>query len=304
MVSPAQKRETAADLQQAHAVSTRHVCGLLELPRSTYLYQRVTRDDSALCSALRDYAARRRRWGYRRLLVLLRREGFNDNHKRVYRLYCEQGLQVPIRKNRKTARWRGEKLVAPMAVNERWSMDFVHDSTEQGCKLRMLNIVDEFTRECLWIEVDSSLSGNRVARVLSFLIELRGKPQSILTDNGPEFAGKALDTWAYEHGVKQQFIQPGKPMQSGYVESFNGKLRDECLNEHWFTDIGHAQSVIEQWRIDYNMVRPHSSLNNLTPAQFAAKLPPGGVGGKEIPCQDDQKKLEYKTEELSFKMVV
>ena len=164
-------------------------------------------------------------------------------------------------------------------------MDFVHDATMHGQRIRMLNVVDDFTRKCLRIEVDSSLSGQRVTRVLDQLIETCGKPANLLMDNGPEFTGKALDQWGYKNKVKLDFIEPGKPMQHAYVESFNGKLRDECLNEHWFASVQEARTILEQWRVDYNEVRPHRSLNNMTPVEFgilAAQRDAGevcGVGG-------------------------
>jgi len=237
------------------------------------------RNDEPLREALREKARERKRWGYRRLIVLLRRDGWQDNHKRIERIYREERLQVPKRKKRQTAYKRKEKPAPPVRINERWSMDFVHDATAQGRKLRMLNIVDDYTRECLWIETDTSLNGERVKRVLSCLIELRGRPSRLVMDNGPEFRGHVLDQWAYENSVPLDFIDPGKPQQNGYVESFNGKFRDECLNEYWFRDVAEAQEIIEDWRVDYNRNRPHSSLDYLAPAEYAARLPLGGEDG-------------------------
>lgn len=242
-------------------------------------YQSKEKDDGPLREALRAKSRERKRWGYRRLIALLRRDGWADNHKRIERIYREEALQVPKRKKRKAAYKRKEKPAPPVRKNERWSMDFVHDATAQGRKLRCLNIVDDFTRECLWIETDTSLNGERVKRVLSCLIDLRGKPERLVMDNGPEFRGHVLDQWAYETGIPLDFIDPGKPQQNGYVESFNGKFRDECLNEHWFRDVPEAQEIIEEWRVDYNRNRPHSSLNYLAPAEFAARLPLGGEDG-------------------------
>lgn len=246
------------------------------LPKSTFYYRARERDDKALRESLSDLAAKRRRWGYRRLLVLLRRRGFADNHKRVYRIYCQEGLQVRKRKGRKTSKWRGEKVPAPEGANERWSLDFVHDVTRNGRKIRVLNVIDDFTRECLSIEVDTSLGGERVGRVLDQITNIRGCPVAILTDNGPEFTSQAMEKWSYSSGVKHQFIEPGKPVQNAYVESFNGKLRDECLNEHWFSNLFEARSIIEEWRVDYNEQRPHSGLGYRTPAEFAASCS-GGV---------------------------
>jgi len=243
-------------------------------------YQPKEKDDGPLREALREKSRERKRWGYRRLIALLRRDGWADNHKRIERIYREEGLQIPKRKKRKTAYKRKEKPAPPTRKNERWSMDFVHDATAQGRKLRCLNIVDDFSRECLWIETDTSLNGRRVTRVLDCLVDLRGKPGRLVSDNGPEFAGHIMDQWAYQNGVVLDFIDPGKPQQNGYVESFNGKFRDECLNEHWFRDVAEAQEIIEEWRVDYNRNRPHSSLNYLAPAEFAARLPLGGEDGK------------------------
>jgi putative transposase len=214
-------------------------------------------------------AAERRRYGYRRLWVLLRREQFLVNHKRVYRLYREEGLMV---RRRKRKRMGGAGRVATASAcrrNQRWSMDFVADSLAAGRRIRVLTVVDDFTRECLATEVDTSLPGVRVARVLDRVGAQRGLPETITVDNGPEFAGRALDAWAYQHQVQLHFIQPGKPVQNAYIESFNGKLRDECLNEHWFGSLYQARAIVEGWRQDYNGVRPHSALGNLTPDQFA-----------------------------------
>lgn len=255
-----------------HGLSRSRSCGLIQLPRSTYYHRGEPPDDGPLRVALKEAATERKRWGYRRLLVVLRRQGFRDNHKRIFRVYREENLQVHRRKKRKTSKWRGEPLPAPSRPGERWSMDFVHDSTSGGRRLRMLNIVDDHTRECLAIETDTSIPGARVTRVLDRLMASHGKPLSLLMDNGPEFTGRPLDEWAYHHGVKLQFIEPGKPMQNGYVESFNGKFRDECLNQHWFLDLADARRTVEAWREDYNNVRPHSALGYLTPTAFAAMV--------------------------------
>ncbi len=261
-------------------MSKARACGLMTLAVSSYYYRPTrSRPEQPLREALRRHAAVRRRWGVRRLLVLLRREGFTDNHKRIHRLYCAEGLQVKRRRRRKQRLSRGmERPAAPALPNQRWSLDFVHDRLANGRALRMLNIVDDHTRECLWIEVDTSLSGHRVARVLDHLVELRGRPQTLLTDNGPEFAGLALDRWAYANKVEHRFIAPGKPTQNAYVESFNGKFRDECLNEHEFLNLEHARHEIETFREEYNDFRPHQSLDDLTPTEFAARRasPHGG----------------------------
>lgn len=191
------------------------------------------------------------------------------NHKRVYRLYREEGLSVPKRRRKRVSRKRRLPLLFPLAPNRLWSLDFVQDTLSWGRKFRLLTVVDAFSRESLAIEVDTSLSGQRVVRVLERVAqERRGLPDVIVLDNGPELTSRALDQWAYECGVELHFIEPGKPQQNGFIESFNGRLRDECLNEHWFQNLPHARRVIEDWRVDYNVNRPHSSLGNLTPEEF------------------------------------
>jgi len=203
------------------------------------------------------------------LTVMLTREGMTANHKRVYRLYREEGLAMRIRMRRRI-RWRGP-LTNPAASrpNERWSMDFLSDCVSTGRVIRMLTIVDDCTRECPAIEVDTSLGGLRVRRVLDRIARERGLPEAIVLDNGPEFRGRALAAWSEQRGVRLEFIQPGKPVQNAFVESFNGRLRDECLNANWFTNLSDARRKIESWRQDYNHQRPHSSLNYMPPAEFA-----------------------------------
>jgi len=274
VVKPAAKREAARHLKETYAVSLRRACGLMQIGTSSFYYKPKPRNDEALRAALKEAAKKRRRWGYRMLTMKLRREGFADNHKRIYRVYREEGLQVPMRRKRKAALWRGEKPEAAGHRDDRWSMDFMSDQLADGRRIRTLNIVDDHTRECLAIEVGSSLSGHRVCRVLDRLVAERGRPKRLITDNGPEFTSKALDRWAYEHCVELQFIQPGKPVQNAFVESFNGTMRDECLNEHWFLDLEDAKDLIEAWRIDYNTERPHSSLGGMTPGEFATRAQP------------------------------
>jgi putative transposase len=200
---------------------------------------------------------------------MLVRAGMPANHKRVYRLYREEGLAMRIRQRRRI-RWNGvEVKPAARQPNERWSMDFVSDCVSSGKVIRMLTIVDDYTRECPAIEVDSSLGGLRVRRVLDRMANERGLPEAIVVDNGPEFRGRALAAWSEQRGVRLDFIQPGKPAQNAYIESFNGRLRDECLNANWFTSLSDARRKIETWRQDYNEQRPHSSLHYLPPAEFA-----------------------------------
>lgn len=256
-------------LVQTHPLSERRACGLAGLALSTWQYRARPRNDEPLRTRLKELAAEHRRFGYRRLAVLLRREGFTVNDKRVYRLYREEKLKVRRKRRKRVARGRSPCPESAQAAGVRWSMDFMSDMTAGGRRLRTLNVVDEFTRECLAIEVDTSLGGERVVRVLERLCAERGRPKELLMDNGPEFTGRALDAWAYENKVALRFIAPGKPTQNATVESFNGRFREECLNEHWFRSLSHARAVIEAWRLHYNAFRPHSSLGYLTPNQYA-----------------------------------
>jgi putative transposase len=251
-------------------MSERHACRLMGLGRTTHRYRaRKAERDSELRARLKKLAAKRMRFGYRRLTAMLVREGMPTNHKRVYRLYREEGLAMRIRQRRRI-RWRGA-VTSPAATrpNERWSMDLVSDCVATGRVIRMLTIVDGCTRECPAIEVDTSLGGLRVRRVLDRIASERGLPEAIVLDNGPEFRSRALAAWSEERGVRLEFIQPGKPVQNAYVESFNGRLRDECLNANWFTSLSDARRKIEAWRQDYNQQRPHSSLDYVPPAEFA-----------------------------------
>ena len=256
-----------------YQVSERHACRLLRLARSTNRYRgRKGERDAALRTRLKELAAQRMRFGYRRLTVMLKREGMAVNHKRVYRLYHEEGLVMRIRQRRRI-RWSGPvREPAARRANEKWSMDFVRDSVSTGRVIRMLTVVDDCTRECPVIEVDTSLGGLRVRRVLDRIASERGLPEAIVLDNGPEFRGRALAAWSEERGVRLEFIQPGKPVQNAYAESFNGRLREECLNANWFTSLSDARRKIESWRQDYNHERPHSSLNYLSPVEFARTL--------------------------------
>jgi len=252
-------------------LSERRACGLNGVDRASARYRRRRSNDAALRERLRELAHERRRFGYRRLHVLLMREGWKVNHKRVYRFYREEGLAVRRRKRKSRAAFVRQPLVAPTRVNQGWSMDFMADALAPGRRFRTLNIVDEYTREALAIEVDTSLPGARVVRVLEQLRQQGRKPEWMVTDNGPEFTGRALDQWAYEHGVRLETIHPGRPMENGYIESFNGKMREECLNENWFVDLADARERIEAWRVDYNTRRPHSALGYQTPVEFAAR---------------------------------
>jgi putative transposase len=244
----------------------------VDLGRSSCRYRRVPRDDEELRGEIRELAGKHRRYGSPRLTVLLRRQGVRANHKRIERIYREEGLQVRLRKRKRTCRSiRLRTIEVPTMPNEKWSMDFVHDWLVPGRRIRCLTIVDDFTRECPHIEVAPSMGGDRVVRVLDYLAFTRGLPAEIVVDNGPEFSSLALDQWAHEKGVHLEFIEPGKPVQNAYIESFNGKFRDECLNENWFKDLPEARRLIEAWRVEYNTFRPHSSLGDLTPEEFAAR---------------------------------
>jgi putative transposase len=225
---------------------------------------------------MRELAAKKRRWGSPQLHRVLRREQLVINHKRTERIYREEGLALRRRRRRKR-RAEHERLKGPVAErsNQCWSMDFVHDSCWNGRRFRMLTIVDNYSRECPAIEVDTSLGGKRVVAVLERLAQTRGLPEMIIMDNGPEFTSRVMDDWAYSRGVRLHFIDPGKPSQNAYAESFNGRLRDECLNEQWFSRLSEARQVIESWRQEYNTFRPHSALKGLTPVEFATLKQPG-----------------------------
>ena len=263
-------------LCESFGMSERRACRAIGMNRSTMRYETRREDPADLRARLHELAQARPRFGYRRLHVLLRREGRVINHKRIYRLYRQEGLTVRRRKRKRVARGRGPILLPPMRTNQRWSMDFMGDTLATGRTFRLLNIVDDFSRECVVIDAATSLPGTRVVRVLDELAEARGLPETIVIDNGPEFTSRALDEWAYRRKVRLLFITPGRPIENAYVESFNGKFRDECLNEHWFLSLDEVRAIVESWRIDYNRDRPHSSLGDLTPEEFAAKNVIGG----------------------------
>ena len=285
---PAGKRAVVSHLVAAHSLSERRACRLAKLNLSTWQYRPRRQEPSGLRERLCELAGERRRFGYRRLHALLRREGWQVNHKAVYRLYVEESLQVRKRKRKRVARAERQPMLLPTAANERWSMDFQHDLLATGQRFRTLNIVDDFSRECPAIEVDTSLPGVRVVRVLDRLAETWGLPLEIVVDNGPELAGQALDEWAYRNGVRLHFIGPGKPTQNAFIESFNGKFRDECLNENWFLDLDDARKIIEAWRIDYNTKRPHSALGYATPEEFASSLQGHAPGEMTISARHGQ----------------
>jgi putative transposase len=256
-------------VKTSFGLSQRHACSLIGLQRSTDQYKPHRSSDEPLRAKLRELAQQRRRYGCPRLHILLKREGLVVNHKHTERLYREEGLSLRLKKRKKHISTL--RIVIPPAkyINQCWSMDFVSDSLDSNRRFKVLTIVDAYSRECPALEIDTSLNGKRVVQVLERLAALRGLPEVITVDNGPEFTSKALDEWAYKNKIRLNFIRPGKPVENAYIESFNGRLRDECLNENRFLTLKQARQVIETWRKDYNEIRPHSSLNDQTPSEFA-----------------------------------
>lgn len=268
---PAQRRAAVAYAQEQLGLSQRRACRLVGGARSTVRYHSRGRGaDNALRTRLRELAAQRPRFGYRRLHVLLRREGIIVNHKRVERLYRAEGLAVRQRTRRSRSRIQRGRPPAPQRANEQWALDFLHDALASGRTIRLLSVIDVFTREALALEVDTSLPGSRVVRTLDRLRRERPLPTQLVLDNGPELISHALAQWAQQHAVTLHFIDPGKPVQNAFCESFHGRLRDECLNEQWFLGLADARQLVEAWRQDYNQERPHSALGYQTPAAFAA----------------------------------
>lgn len=267
-MTPAGRRRVAGYLCDAHGLSQRRACRLVGLSRTVARYQPQRASDAALRDRLKTLARQYPRYGYLMLHSLLAAEDLVVNRKRTYRLYREEGLQVRTKRRKKLKRPR-VALTMPQAANVRWSLDFVSDQLASGRRFRVLNIVDDYSRECIGQLIDVSISGARLARYLDQLAENRGLPTTIVCDNGPELTSKAMFLWAQRTGVELHFIQPGKPTQNAFVESFNGKFRDACLNQHWFESLSHARELIEAWRSHYNHVRPHSSLGYKPPAIFA-----------------------------------
>ena len=246
---------------------------MIGLSRTSFCYKPVSKrpDEEGIIKRLKKIAETRRRFGCPRLHIMLRREGFMINHKRTERIYRQEGLILRIRRRKKMSSQLRTDRPIPQYPNHVWSMDFMRDNLAGGRTIKVLSVVDEYTRKCFRIEVDTSINGVRVSRVLTEIGCIEGLPEIIMIDNGPEFISNALDNWAYQRGVKLAFIRPGKPVENAYIESFNGRFRDECLNENWFLTLVHARDIIESWRIDYNTVRPHSSLGYLTPEEFMDK---------------------------------
>ncbi len=283
MVTAAAHREAAAYLQSAHEMSERRACRVLGLDRTSVRYQASRPDDAELRDRLKVLACERRRFGYRRLHVLLRREGHAVNRWRVQRLYREEKLTVRRRGGRKRAMGTRRPIEVALQANQRWSLDFVSDQMTDGRRFRILTVVDNCTRECLALVADTSISGLRVARELDAIIRWRGRPNTMVSDNGTELTSNAILTWADQTKVGWHYIAPGKPQQNGYNESFNGRLRDELLNETLFRSLQHARGVLEDWRRDYNEERPHSRLGWLTPRAYADALHGNAAGDAAQP---------------------
>jgi len=272
VVTPDARRKAVAHLCDQHGVSQRRACDVLQVDRSSVRYRSTRPDDAGLRKAMREVAAERRRFGYRRIHIMLERQGIRMNQKKLRRLYREEGLQVRKRGGRKRALGTRRPMVMPERVNERWSLDFVSDAFTDGRRFRVLAVVDDFSRECLALVPDTSLSGKRLTRELDEILTLRGKPKTIVSDNGTEMTSSAVLKWCQRTMVEWHYIAPGKPTQNAFIESFNGSFRDECLNETLFSSLSEARSEITNWKEDYNQNRPHSSLGNLTPKEFVAKM--------------------------------
>jgi putative transposase len=276
VVTPAARRKAVVHLMRHREMSERRACKAIGFCRMTIRYETRRSDDHHLRERMKALAHERRRFGYRRLHVLLRREGHLVNHKRLFRLYREEKLTVRKRGGRKRAIGARAPMLVPMTANDRWSLDFVSDQLTDGRRFRVLTIVDDCTRECLGLVADTSLSGLRVARELDRIIEKRGKPKMIVSDNGSEFTSNAILQWTDQVKVEWHYIAPGKPIQNAFIESFNGRLRlrDELLNETLFSSLTHARSALSSRCNDYNDHRPHSGLGWLTPAEFAQSINP------------------------------
>ncbi len=266
MVTPAARREAVEHLRCAFEVSERRACSALGTERTSVRYRSTRPDDAVVRVRLRELAAQRRRFGYRRLHILLTREGLVMNHKKLRRLY---------RGSRKRALGTRAPMAIPQGANQRWSLDFLSDAFADGRRFRILAIVDDFTRECLALVADTSLPALRVVRELDAIVAVRGRPAIIVSDNGTELTSMAMLRWSQERRVEWHSIAPGKPQQNAFVESFNGRLRDELLNETLFTSLAHAREALSFWQDDYNTVRPHSGLGNLTPEAYAKAGAPG-----------------------------
>jgi putative transposase len=274
MVTPAAERDAVAHLHDAFGMSERRACRVLGCCRMTMRYRTIRVDDVALRERMKAIAHERRRFGYRRLYIMLRREGHRMNHKRLFRIYREEKLTVRRRGGRKRAMGTRAPMLIPLAPNQRWSLDFVSDQMTDCRRFRVLTVVDDCTRECLALVADTSLSGLRVARELEALIASRGRPKMIVSDNGTEFTSNAILGFADRQRIDWHYIAPGKPIQNAFIESFNGRLRDELLNETLFPSLPHIRASLAAWQSDYNVNRPHSRLGWKTPAEYAETFNP------------------------------
>lgn len=270
MTAVAARREVVHELQ-AHGLSERQALRLVGMSPSTLRYQPRDDGNTGLRERLKQLAGQHRRHGYRMLHNRLRHEGWAVNVKRTYRLYCQERLMVRVRRRKKLPVPERQPLLRPQQPNEVWSMDFVFDELASGRRIKTLTVVDDCSKEAIRIAADTSMPALYVTRLLDQAKAERGLPKVIRTDNGPEFAGRVMQSWAASNGVELRFIQPGKPVQNAYIESFNSRLRDECLSQHWFASLSHMRSVIDNWRDDYNHHRPHSALGYVPPATFAAR---------------------------------
>ncbi len=275
MVTPAARRQAVAHLCASYEVSQRRACRTIEADRTSMRYRSIRPDDAALRARLRELASERRRFGYRRLQILLRREGTRVNHKKLRRLYREERLQVRRRGGRKRALGTRAPMAVPQGPNQRWSMDFVSDQLSDGRRFRIMTLVDDFTRECLALVADTSISGLRVTRELDKVIAVRVRPAMCVSDNGTELTSMAILAWSQQLRIEWHYIAPGKPTQNAFIESFNGKLRDELLNDTIFASLDDARVALANWKTDYNTVRPHSALGNVPPTTFAKLSGPG-----------------------------
>src|SRR3984893_982939 len=274
MVTPAEKREAVAHLRTSFEVSERRASAAVGAERTSVRYRGSRADDAPVRARLRELAAVRRRFGYRRLHVLMRREGLIMNHKKLLRIYREERLQVRRRSGRKRALGTRAPMTIPQGPNQRWSLDFLSDAFTDGRRFRILTVVDDFTRECLALVADTSLPSLRVVRELETTVAHRGRPAMCLSNNGTELTSMAVLRWCQEMRIEWHYIAPGKPTQNAFIESFNGRLRDELLNETLFTSLAQARVVLAAWKDDYNTVRPHSALGNLTPAEYVDRSAP------------------------------
>lgn len=260
-----------------HNRSERRACQLVGAYRSVIRYSSRKKDEHDLVNKIKQIAYEKRRYGYRRIHTIMKRAGVKINHKKVYRIYRECGLKVLKRGGRKRAIGSRRVEGKPISRNEQWALDFMHDALAEGKRIRLLNVIDTYTRECLHVEVDTSINGRKVTEILQKLIETNGKPKTIISDNGTEFTSNAVLQWSSKVQIDWQYIEPGKPYQNGNIESFNGKFRDECLNENWFLNLADARRIVRNWVEDYNNLRPHSALNGQTPRELASQLSVGDI---------------------------